>query len=183
MVQVLPTKRNYRTTNPPTVALMETRSKSSTAIRIFICVATIVITLSGSIVAQDSPGIEEEYGLAAGFYSRSQWEQAEPAFRKIIQQYSGTSQAILSEFYLPEVLIQQQKYTEAYFGFDKFLKRYPNHKFAVRAKFRTGETAYRTGREDVALRLLEEFVSANKEHELNEFALPYLGDMLSLIHI
>ena len=114
MVQVLPTKRNYRTTNPPTVALMETRSKISTAIRIFICVVTIVITLSGSIVAQDSPGIEEEYGLAAGFYSRSQWEQAEPAFRKIIQQYSGSSQSILSEFYLPEVLIQQNVGSLAY---------------------------------------------------------------------
>ena len=156
---------------------METCSKISHAIRLFVCVATIAIVLPGSIVAQDSRRIEDEYGLAAGFYARSQWEQAEPAFRKLIKQYPNTKQAILSEFYLAEVLIQQRQYTDAYFGFKKFLQQNPGHEFAVRAKFRTGETAYRTGREDVALRLLEEFVSDHKEHELNEFALPYLGEM------
>ena len=156
---------------------METCSKISNAVRLIAFWATIVIVLSGSIAAQDSSRIEEDYGLAAGFYSRSQWKQSEPGFRKVIEQYPGTKQATLSEFYLPEVLIQQRRYTEAYFGFQKFLKENPNHKFADRATFRMGETAYRTGREDVALRLLEEFVAKHKEHELNEFALPYLGEM------
>jgi len=74
-------------------------------------------------------------------------------------------------------MIQRGRYTDAYFGFQKFLQQYPNHQFANRANFRMGETAYRTGRYDVALRLLEEFVARNKRHQLNEFALPYLGEM------
>ena len=156
---------------------METCSKIRNAIGLFVCAATLAIVLSGSIVAQDLRRIEDEYGLAAGFYSRSQWEDAEPAFRKIVNQYPDTKQGTLSEFYLSETLIQQRQYTDAYFGFQKFLRDHPKHEFAVRATFRMGETAYRTGREDVALRLLEEFVSKNKEHELNEFALPYLGEM------
>ena len=157
---------------------MQTCSKiSSAAIGLLAFLATIAIVLPGILAAQDSRSLEEQYGLAAGFYSRSQWEDAEPAFRAIIEQYPDTQQRILSEFYLAEVLIQQRKYTQSYFGFKKFLEQNPDHEFAVRATFRMGETAYRTGREDVALRLLEGFVSKHKEHELNEFALPYLGEM------
>jgi len=156
---------------------METRKKISIAIGLFVCIATFAIALPDTVYGQSKKQTEEDYGMAAGFYSRSQWEQAEPAFRDIILRYPNTEQAAFAKFYLPEVLIQQQQYTDAYFGYQKFLKEHPNHKFSVRATFRMGETAYRTGREDVALRLLEDFVIANKQHELNEFALPYLGQM------
>lgn len=139
--------------------------------------ATLAIMLPGNIAAQDSRSIEQQYGLAAGFYSRSQWEQSDKAFREIIEQYPNTKQAALSQFYHSEALIQLGRYTDAFMGFQKFVRQYPNHEFNIRAQFRMGETAYRTGRDDVALRLLEDFVSQHKQHELNEFALPYLGEM------
>ena len=56
-------------------------------------------------------------------------------------------------------------------------KKLPTHLFAPRATFRIGEAAYRIGNLEKSLRLLEIYVKENPKDALNEFALPYLGEI------
>ncbi|MEL7500148.1 MAG: tetratricopeptide repeat protein [Planctomycetota bacterium] len=131
-------------------------------------------------MAQERTVIDEQYKLAAGFYARGQWSEAEVAFGELIQAHPNTPQAAAAAFFLPESQMQQGKFSGAYTAFQSFLKQYPDHDYAPRATFRLGESAYRTNRYDIAVRLLEEFVKENPQHELNEFALPYLGQLRNL---
>lgn len=142
--------------------------------------AFAMLCLASSVAFAQRTPLDEDYTLAAGFYARGQWQQAEQAFNKLIRQYPETEQATAAEFFLPESLMQQGEYERAYSAFQSFLKRHPKNTYAPRATFRMGESALRSGKYDVSLRLLEEFVKSNPEHELNEFALTYLGELRTL---
>ena len=130
--------------------------------------------MNGIVSAQNR---EADYALAAGFYSRGQWEQAYSSFRRIMDDHPNTDEAAAARFFASEALMEQDKFGEAFQGYQTFLRMYPKHAFVPRTTFRMGEAAYRAKRYEVAARLLEEFVKYNPKHDLNEFALPYLGQI------
>lgn len=133
-----------------------------------------VFTTSLSARAQN---IQDDYAMAAGYYTRGQWDEAADAFENLIQSYPTTEQAVLARFYAAEVMMQRGQFPEGFRAFQKFLVDFPDHKLVPRSTFRMGEAAYRIDNFEVALRMLEEFVTKNPFHELTEFALPYLGEM------
>ncbi len=139
--------------------------------------AGLMIAPQSRLQAQTTDELDQAYRLAAGFYSRSQWSEAEQAFASIVIQFPQTEQAAASQFFAAECQMQQSKFTKAYLGFQGFLQLHPDHDCAPRAMFRMGESAYRTGRHEVAVRLLEEFLRDHPNHPLAEFALPYLGQL------
>ena len=142
----------------------------------WIVVVTLTCAFTNSTFAQRTH-LDEEYTLAAGYYARGQWQQAENAFSTLIKSYPDTEQAIAAEFFLPESLMQQGEFDRAFQSFQAFLKRHPKHTYTPRATFRMGESAFRLNKHEISLRLLEEFVKQNPNHELNEFALTYLGQL------
>lgn len=146
-----------------------------------VCIALLFsFAPNAVVVAQDSADLNEKYTLAAGFYARGQWKQAEAAFADLMQAAPNTEQSIAAAFFLPESQMQQGKFDQAYRAFQDFLKYHPSHPYHSRAMFRMGESAYRSNKHEIAIRLLEEFVKNNPDHELNEFALPYLGQLRNL---
>ncbi len=125
--------------------------------------------------------VDDQYALAAGYYSRGQWGEAEEAFRAVIARFPNSDQAYASHFFLGESLVQLQRYADAYAEYQAFLACLPNHRLTPRAKFRMGECAYRMQRYAQAAGLLEYFGRTYPNHELQEFALPYLGQVRLLL--
>ncbi|MCH2178811.1 MAG: tetratricopeptide repeat protein [Mariniblastus sp.] len=121
--------------------------------------------------------VNDEYGLAAGFYSRAQYSEAIVAFERVIQRYPQTEMAAVSHFFLAESYVQEEDYSNAYPAYQQFLTLIPGHKFSARAQFRMGEAAYRLDRVSEAATLLEAFVRAYPSDPLHEFSLPYLGQI------
>lgn len=138
-------------------------------------IALVVLCQGPSfLVAQD---VQQEYSLAAGYYSRGQWNEALVAFDNLIASSPNSDEAVAARFFASEVRIQTGDFANAYLGFQDFLRRFPGHEFSDRAMFRMGEAAYRSKRYGTAIRVLESFMRDNPGHELNEFALAYLGQM------
>ncbi len=121
--------------------------------------------------------LEDEYRVAAGYYSRGQWNETSHAFKSLIANHPYSEQASAGHFFLGEAMMQQGNYGEAFHTYQVFAKRLPNHEYIPRATFRMGEAAFRLGNLDGARRLLEIFVRENPSDSLNEFALPYLGEI------
>ncbi len=143
--------------------------------------ATLVLSIwqfaspSDCRAAQGS--IQDDYAIAANYYSRGDWTESTAAFEALIENYPHTDEAISAQFFLAEVMMQQQQFAAAYVGYQSYLRKFPDHEYSQRATFRLGEAAYRIKKYDIAIRLLEEFILANPHDELTEFALPYLGEM------
>ena len=121
--------------------------------------------------------VEDEYRLAASFYSRGQWDETVSSFKAMINRFPKTDQAATGHFFLGEALMQKGNYGEAYNAYQVFLQRLPQHLFVPRATFRMGEAAYRIDNVSNAIRMLEIYVKANPHDALNEYALPYLGEI------
>ncbi len=148
---------------------------STKKMRLF--VAIICISATTNIASVNAQSVKDEYRLAAGYYSRSQWDETATAFRSLIEQYPNTQEASAGHFFLGESLMQIGEFAEAYNAYQVFLQRLPDHLFAPRATFRMGEAAYRVGNFSSAIKLLQIYVRENPEDALNEFALPYLGEI------
>ncbi len=142
---------------------------------------TGLLLTSVTLIVNASPGmaqsIQDDYALAAGYYSRGEWDQAAIAFDELLRTHPNTEQSTLARFFAAEVMMQRGQFSKGFLAFQSFLKNHPHHKYAPRATFRMGEAAYRIDQYDIAVRMLEEFVKKNPYHELNEFALPYLGEI------
>ena len=121
--------------------------------------------------------LNEQYGLAAGYYARAQYGEAIPAFRTIIQNYPNSELAAVSHFFLGESYVQEKEYAKAYPVYQQFLVLIPGHKYSARAQFRMGESAYRLGYLAESITLLEAFNRAYPDQPLHEFSLPYLGQV------
>lgn len=137
---------------------------------VFACSALAVT----SAFAQNA---NDDYAQAANHYARGNWSASAAAFQDLLQRYPGSGEAVLSEFYLAEIMMQQSEFDRAYRAYQVFRREHPHHQFADRATFRMAESAYRTDHRDVAIRLFEDFIKRNPNDPLNEYALPYLGEM------
>lgn len=118
----------------------------------------------------------DQYSIAAGFYSRGQWDEAISGFETLILQHPNTEYAHEGYFFLGESQVQVDNYSYAKIAYQKFLGYQPTSKFAERASFRMAEVAYRSN-DPQAATLLEAFINAHKSSELNQFALNYLGEV------
>ncbi|MFT5300329.1 MAG: TolA-binding protein [Mariniblastus sp.] len=130
--------------------------------------------LGQSLVA---PSVRDEYAVAATHYTRGNLKLANAAFQELIERHPETQEAVSARFFIAEVYMQMGDFSNAYRGYQVFQQRYPGSEYIPRAAFRMGEAAYWLGRHEVALRVLEQFVRSNSDHRLNEFALPYLGEI------
>ncbi len=145
-------------------------------IRLSLALACL-LALFGPVNPVRAQDLSDEYRLAAGFYSRGQWEETATAFRSLIARFPNTPEAAKGHFFLGEALMQQAEYGEAYNVYQVFIQRQSKHLFVPRATFRMGEAALRMGNLESAMRLLEIYVRQNPHDDLNEFALPYLGEI------
>ena len=135
-----------------------------------------LIPNSRPLVAQ-ADGLDQQYRLAAGYYSRGQWNEAEQAFEQLLRDYPDSNHHSTALFFRSEAQMQQGRFSAAYAGLQNFVRDHPNQQYSARAEFRIGEAAYRMGRYDVAVRMLEDFIQIHPQNELCQFALPYLGQL------
>ena len=131
---------------------------------------------NGNCYAQNESS-ETRYKLAAGFYERGQWDEAGKAFGDFLQDFPYAAQTPQANFFSAETMMQQQRFKPAYLRYQQFLTQFAGHPLAVRAMFRMGESAFRDGNTLIAIRMLEEFTRKHPQHELNQYALTYLGQL------
>ena len=118
----------------------------------------------------------DQYSIAAGFYSRGQWNDAIDGFETLILQHPETEYAKEGYFFLGESLLQVTNYAYAKIAYQKFLLYQPHSEFVERANFRMAEVAYRS-KDPQAAAFLEVFVNDYKNSELLHFAFSYLGEV------
>ncbi len=135
------------------------------------------LSTAAGFTAPFQQSMEDDYRVAAGYYSRGQWRETSIAFKKLISNYPNSDQASAGHFFLGEAMMQQGNYGEAFHVYQVFVKRLPKHEYIPRATFRMGEAGFRLGNLDGARRLLEILVREHPTDPLNEFALPYLGEI------
>lgn len=149
--------------------------RSSLRKLVFVCLTLAACGLSSS--AADAQLAQDDYNVASALYARGQWSEAIESFKEVISRFPNTEQAAASHFFLGEAMMQQGDCAGAYQAYQNFIHKLPRHQFVPRATFRLGEAAYRLKHYDQAIRLLESFVLEFSTDPLNEFALPYLGEL------
>jgi TolA-binding protein len=120
---------------------------------------------------------DDQYTVAAGYYSQGRWQLAADEFRSLLRQFPQHERADTAAFFLAEALVQLGQYDEAHTTFHNFLQRSPEHRYAQQALFRTGESAFLSGKRDEARRNLEQFLQRYPQDPACAFALPYLGEI------
>ncbi len=151
----------------------------------FIKIRLIILTVVASIVVftgtrncdAQPEGADLKYELAAGYYERAQWDEANRALGDFLTNHPDAQQAPQANFFLAEGLMQQRNFKAAYLHYQSFLKRFGEHSLADRAMFRMGESAYRGNNTSTAISMLEEFTRKYPEHDLNPYAFSYLGQL------
>jgi len=136
--------------------------------------------LAGRLCAQTAEALspqtlDAEFAVAADYYAKQQWQQAANAFQNYINKRGQTQHVAAAKFFLGESYVQQNDFESAYQWYESFVRENPLNEFTARATFRMGESAWRTGQHDNALMVLEQFTQDYPNHDLVEFALPYLG--------
>ncbi len=125
----------------------------------------------------DAQTLDSEFAAAADLYGQQRWHEAAIAFESYIEKHGDAKQAAAANFFLGESWVQQNDFESAYPWYKKFVHTNPRNAFTARATFRMGECAWRTDQHEEALRILEKFTHDYPQHELVEFALPYLGQL------
>ena len=120
---------------------------------------------------------DDQYAVAAAHYSRKRWELAVEEFRAFLARHADHPKANDARFFLGEALVQLGRLDEAREAFQVFLSRAAEHRYRRQALFRVGETAYLSHAYDVAQRELTRFRKTYPDDPLNEYVLPYLGEI------
>ncbi len=122
---------------------------------------------------------EQDFGVATSHYQAGRWQFAADEFDHFRQRHPHHPQAADAEFFQAESLVQLNRLEAACGCYQEFLLAHHRHPMAPRALFRWGECEYRLGNAADALRLLQQFARQQPDHELNAYALPYLGQLLA----
>ena len=138
------------------------------------CAFVVVITHCGQLLAQST---QELYDVAAAHYANGAWELAEESFSSLITKHPESKLARESQFYLGEALVKLQRPHEALNAFKAFQQNFTDHANRTRCDFRIGECHFLLQQDQQALDLMQEFVFANPQHSLREFALPIIGNI------
>ncbi len=140
---------------------------------------TTLVLLTMVVVAQAALAApaDDQYAVAASHYADQQWEFAVEEFDAFLERFPQHHRTSDAEFYAAEALVQMRKFKEAGPRFEKFMLKNQRHSQASRALFRWGECTYYAGDQVEALRLLSQFTEQNEDSDLNQYALPYLGNL------
>jgi TolA-binding protein len=144
------------------------RRKSSLA-------ALVIAVLAAAPVGADQS--DDQYAVAAGHYSRQQWEFAAEEFETFLDVNPHHRLHDQAVFFLAETLVQLGRYDEAGTRFRQYLAMAPGGQFARSALFRAGETAYLSGKFTLAREKLDAFLTRYPQDPLNAYVLAYLGDL------
>lgn len=139
-------------------------------------VAAVGLLLCLSAIARCEEA-DDAFAAAHGHYQRGEWSQAADALTAFLENHPQHGQAAAAMFYLGEALVQQNQYDAGRDWFLKFLQQAPEHALARQATFRVGEASYLAGKFADAWRELDGFRDEYPDDALNEFALPYLGEI------
>ena len=129
--------------------------------------------LFGSIACADVA--TDQFKVATTHYRAKRWQLAATEFREFVVRFPQHSNAGSAVYYLGESLVQQKDFQQAAEAYSRFVKDHTNDARMPRALFRWGESKMLAGDASGAYQLLLQFHEKYPEHQLNEFALFYLG--------
>lgn len=152
-------------------------SMTSGALRRMVLLALLLTagTLSAGRLGADEA--DDQFAVAAGHYAQQQWKLAVEEFLEFLQRYSDHPKASQGVFFLAEAQLQVGNLPEAEARFREYLEREPAGEFARPALFRAGETAYLTGKGDLAKADLQRYRFTYPQDRLCAYVLPYLGEI------
>ena len=119
---------------------------------------------------------DDLYAVAAGHYSQARWQLAAEAFDEFLTNQSDHPKFRDAQFYFAESMVQLRDYNSAFAAYSKLLESSPDYRHSARASFRRGEAALLSNRREIAAEILTQFSAKHPGHELNAYALPYLGE-------
>lgn len=162
--------------------------------RIFI-VLTAALIVGAWSAPLDADSVDDEYRIAAGYYSRSQWRESIRAFESLIRDHPNTQQSHSALFYLGEARTQISDYSGAFAAFDQLVKSWEtsqdsstdsskkskrafSEEHRERAYFRRAECAFFSRDYKTTIKLIQDFQDKNRTSGYKEFCLTYLGRSL-----
>jgi len=143
-------------------------------VSVALVVALAAVLTSRSLRADPA---DDQYAVAAGFYSREDWDLAAEEFRAFLDDYPGHPKHATAMFFLAETQLQLEKFQQAAVDFGRYLDSYPDGKHARTALFRAGEASYLASDHGQARRQLEHFLAKYRGDRLNAYVLAYLGNI------
>ena len=137
----------------------------------------LMITPLATTPAWGDPG-DDAYKFAAGLYQNSRWDLAADKFRAFIQTHPKHPKLPQARLYLGLSLVNLEKFADARTQLRQFVTLYPKSRNLADAAYRVAECSYLLNDYRAAEREFSQFLGLAPDHELTEWALPYLGDTL-----
>ena len=137
----------------------------------------LLITSLATTVVRGDAG-DDAYKFAAGLYQNKRWELASGKFRTFVQSYPKHPKLAQARLYLGLSLVNQDKFAEARTELRQFVNAYPKSRNLADATYRIAECSYLLNDYPAAEKEFSQFLGLAPDHELAEWALPYLGDTL-----
>lgn len=148
--------------------------RSAVVRRAVVCAASFMMLVLTGLSATAAP--EDDYNLAVGLYQKERWDEAAEGFRTFLKASPGHPRAATARLYLGLALVNQGENAAARDVLREFVKLHPDSKSLPDALYRIGETSYSLGDYRQAEKDLLAFLGRYPDHELGEWALPYLAD-------
>ncbi len=126
-------------------------------------------------IASAQESADDQYRIAAGYYSRGEWPEAIDAFDKLIRQHPASERATTARFFQGEAYVQQMNYQAAFKTFHEYLKIAKDSKYKTRACFRRAEAAFFSQSPRESIKWLKQFCDNYERNEHTPFVLAYLG--------
>jgi TolA-binding protein len=134
--------------------------------------------------AAETPSTPPPGTSAKGLYdsalrdkSAGNYDLAIQEFSQYLQWYGTTDLAPNAQFYIGEILFNQNKYEDAIKGFDAVLERYPRNNKTLDAKFMKGKALVRLGRRNDGAQEFREILSESRSSEIGSKAAAELRSM------
>ncbi len=145
--------------------------------------ANLSICLMACVIAATPPTSlaatgDAQFSVAAQHYANRNWRLAVDEFDLLIEKQPDHKRVEDASFFAAESLLQLRQYQAAAKRLETFLVRHQSSKRRPRVMFRLGECFYLADQPTPAVERLEEFVTAYPDHELIQYALPYLANSL-----
>jgi TolA-binding protein len=137
----------------------------------------LLITPLATAPAWGDPG-DDAYKFAAGLYQNSRWDLAAGKFRAFIQTHPKHPKLPLARLYLGLSLVNLEQFADARTQLRQFVTLYPKSRNLADAAYRVAECSYLLNDYRAAEGEFSQFLGLAPDHELTEWALPYLGDTL-----
>ena len=147
--------------------------------RTFSVSVALVVALAAVLTARSlrADPADDQYAVAAGLYSREDWDLAAEEFKAFLDDYPQHPKHATAVFFFAESLLQLEKFQQAAVHFRQYLDASPDGEHARPALFRAGEAAYLVSEHGPARRQLEHFLAKYPGDRLNAYVLAYLGNI------